>query len=194
MKQNSNEPDDKIITPEVIEALRNGDHAAFKKVYIHYRMPLFSFIRRLVGEAEKADGMVQDIFADLWEKRERLDPEKNIKSYLFVIARRTAFKQLFKKEVLEEYTSLDEDSIPEYTGVEDLLEARETQLIIDLAVANMPKQRREVFVLHRDGYDIDHIAKELNMKKENVYNHLTRARKEIREVIGLLAFFLLAGQ
>ena len=193
MKQNSSELDDKIIAPEVIDALRQGEHSAFKTVYMHYRMPLFLFVRRLVGEAEKADGIVQDIFADLWEKRERLDSGKNIKSYLFVIARRTAFKHLFKKEVLEKYSALEEDSVQEYTGVEDLLEAQETQLIIDLAIANMPKHRREVLVLHRDGFDIDFIAKELNMKKENVYNHLTRARKEIREVIGLVAFFLLVG-
>jgi len=183
--------DDSVISVVVVDALRQGEHKAFEKVYVHYRKPLVSFVYRLVGEQEKADGIVQDVFADLWEKRERIDPSKSIKSYLFTIAKRTAFKHIFKKGVLEEYTDLLDENVPEYTGIEDLLEAKETQLLIDLAVSNMPKLRREIFTLYRDGDDVDTIAAKLNIKKENVYNHLSRARSEIRELLTLIAFFML---
>ena len=54
----------------------------------------------------------------------------------------------------------------------------------------MPKQRRTIFELfQQEGLSHDEIAGQLGISKETVYNQLSLARKELREII--LVFVLL---
>lgn len=85
----------------------------------------------------------------------------------------------------------DHEEIPyDNYSTDDPLIARDTKLMIDIAVENMPRIRRRVFELYREGYDNEQIARELDITKENTKKHLTRARQDIRELLTLLLFFL----
>ena len=178
------------IPVETLEALRQGDHTAYREVYLHYITPITRFLKLLTASEHDAEEIAQEVFINVWEKRERIDPAGNIKSFLYAIARNAALDHFKHKKVRQKYAdnilaTADEDSV----SSEEIVIAKETEILIRIAVERMPKQRRTIFSLSRyEGLSNDEIAARLNISKNTVENHLTSAKKDIREVI---AFFIL---
>ena len=65
------------------EEIKSGNVKTFKKVFQYYWNPLVSFSYRYVKDLQIAENIVQDIFLNIWNKKENIDPSKNFKTYLF---------------------------------------------------------------------------------------------------------------
>lgn len=181
------------ISPEVIVSLRAGDHLAYEKFYYHYASSIRRFLLALTRSEELAEDITQETFISVWEKREQLDPSKNIRTYLYTIARNATITYFNREKVKDKYfrTILSE---PEgEAGGEELLIAKETDLLIRIAVSRMPSLRRKVFELSRfEGWSNERIAEELNISKNNVYDHIYQATKDIKEILSLFILLFIS--
>lgn len=188
--KNGNIQHENKVTPEVVLAIRQGDEDAYRLAYYRYRNDLLQFLLRLTGSREESEDILQTVFIQLWENRERLDPDKNFKSYLFTICKNAALHYL-RDSRRYEVSSLLPD-IPYDSGEETDQEmiTRETRLLIEIAVSNMPENRKAVFTLYQEGLTYEEIADRLQMTQPNVRKHIMRARNDLRELLGLIAFFL----
>lgn len=180
------------ITPKVLDALRMGDHNAYAKVFLYYQASLENFLIKLTGSYEDAQDVFQKVLVSLWEKRERIDPTKNIKSYLFTMARNTALNDMRNKGKFENMESGYEYNITGELSADSELIVRETQLLLEIAVRNMPRQRQEIYRLHLEGHTYDEIAKKLEITQNNVQRQVSNARKELRELMSLILFFMIS--
>jgi RNA polymerase sigma-70 factor (ECF subfamily) len=172
-----------LFSRDVVEALKSGDSRVFKKIYLHLKVPLEKFLYLLLKSEDEARDVAQDTFITLWENRANLDPSKDLRSFIYRIARNKVVNLIVHSQVEERYVS---EAVlggePETGALDEQLIARETQLLINLAVRNMPFMRRRVFELRQnEGLSNDEIAVNLQIPKENVANHLARAKKDIME-------------
>ncbi len=179
-------PADKI-TVEVLRALADGDHDAYRMVYLQFVNPIMNFIERLVRQRSVAEDLTQEIMADVWEKRSRINIHTSIHGYLFTIARNTVSNYFRSKRPID---SVDgEFSWPTDMVIhnsDDMLIARETQMLVQLVVCRMPKQRRTIFEMrNNEGLSNEYIAEKLGITKTAVEKQISYARREIREVLGL---------
>lgn len=78
----------------LLTRVRAGDEGAFRIVYLKLYNPLFHFIRRLTGSENDAEDICQETFATLWLKHGQVDADKNIKTYLFGIAKRVVWNHM----------------------------------------------------------------------------------------------------
>ena len=172
------------VTVELLEALRDGDHEAYKTVYLHYRGPIENFLYKLLRSREEAEEIAQHVFMTLWERRAELDPSKNIRTLLYTIAR-NAVVNLFKRQrVFEKYQKMQDPGEQDLLTGEDLLIAQEKELLIELAVKNMPPMRRKIFEMSRQqNLSHEEIAQHLDTSKHNVENHLSQALKKIKRTL-----------
>lgn len=180
-------PPDDIITTEVLYRLREGDHESYKKVYLHWRKPIYKFVFNLTGSAEEADDITQEIFTVLWNYKSKIDPEKNIRSFLYLVARRMIYKSNRANQIREKYTDSvwmsEKDDLTSY----DIVVEKEAELLKQALLQRMPPQQRKIFEMnHHEGLSPEEIADRLGIKRESVYNQLSKARKEIRDAILLL--------
>lgn len=183
----------KVVTEELISRLRSGSQEAFKTVYIHYYGSLERFLFSLLRSKEESEEMAQDVFMTIWEKREQLDPSKNIKSFIYTIARNSVMNLFDHRKVLDRYARTANVPVNDDITSEDILIAQETELLIELAVARMPRMRRRIFELNRyEDMDNASIADRLGISKANVANHLALARKDIKEILALFLLFILS--
>ena len=174
------------ITSDILRSLRSGDQQAFERVYLYYISSVKKFLTILLRSEELAEEIAQETFVTLWEKRERIDPDKNISAYLYTIAKNYAFKHFRRqKGVGQEESVSAADNMEAYGLPDELLMQREKEILIELTVSRMPPQRKKIYRLSRvDGLTNSEIAEQLHISKNTVENHITSALNDLREAIG----------
>ncbi len=183
-------PDD-IITSEVLKRLRKGDHESYEKVYLHWRKPIYKFVFSITGKEDEADDITQEIFTVLWNYRDKIDPDRNIRTFLFLVARRVAYKSNRADRIRKRYAdSTWAEEIDNFTS-HDIVVEKEMKLLQEALLRRMPSAQRKIFEMsHNDGLSVEEISEQLGIKRESVYNQLSKARKTIRDAILILLFLL----
>ena len=59
------------------------DKAAFEELFRSYFTPLCSFAQKYVRDIDEAKDIVHNVFINLWNKRDQVDLNTSLKSYLF---------------------------------------------------------------------------------------------------------------
>lgn len=177
---------------DTLKALREGNHEAFETVFTTYYNKTKFFLYGYLKSEVEAEELAEDLFVNLWEKRESIDLDKSFNSYLHTIARNAALNFLKRKFLHAAY--IDSSMTSEQygsTSEEDLI-AKELGLLIDDIVERMPEQRRRIYILSKEkGFSNAEIAEQLNTTKRNVESQLSLALKEIRKAISMFFFTLL---
>jgi RNA polymerase sigma-70 factor (ECF subfamily) len=180
----------KPISEDTIIALKDGSHKAFENIFTtcfdKIKLFIFSYIKSEVD----AEELAEDIFVNLWINHESIDVTKSFNSYLHTIARNTALNFLKHKFVRESHgnTIWQTDS---GFNPEDELIAKETRLLIEMAVEKMPEQRKMIYRLSRtEGLKNEEIAVRLNTTKRNVESQLSLALKDLRKAVISIFLFL----
>lgn len=177
------------LSPDTVKCLREGSHRAFEEVFLAYYDKIKVFIFDYTKSEADAEELTADLFVKLWVDRATLNPSQSFNSYLHTIARNAALNLLKHKLVEQNY----QNSSPEIhsfasNGEEELI-AKETRLLIQMAVDRMPEQRKQIYLLSRNqGLKNEEIAQQLHTSKRNVESQLSLALKEIRKAI--LSVFL----
>jgi RNA polymerase sigma-70 factor (ECF subfamily) len=100
------------------------------------------FINSLVKSEEVAEDLSQDMFEYLWINRDICSNLQSLNAYLFRMAKNKAINYLNHKLTEEEYVSSG-INVEEYSIEEEFL-AKELELLIELAIEKMPRQRRSI--------------------------------------------------
>lgn len=179
------------IEESYVKALAKGDQKAFDVLFLHYYPKLVNFISGFVKDNELARDMSQDVFLDIWKGREKLMEVKLFKAYVFKMAK-NAVCNYFDHIVVDEKFVAEQLARPaDFESSEDIIYARQLQDMIDLAISQMPPQRKQIYIMSRvDGMSNSEIAEKLNINKRTVENHLTTALADIRKAIKVCLSFL----
>ena len=174
-----------------IEALQNGDHRAFEEVFLTYFDKVKYLLTGLLRSESDAEELAQDIFVKLWINRLSIDPSKAFNTYIYTIARNTAFNYLKHKLVEENFrNSLNDLDVEEADSSDEILFAKEISLLVEMTVCRMPVQRRKIYQMSREkGISNNEIAEELGISKKTVENQISLALQEIKRVISAFLIF-----
>lgn len=188
---------------ELFSGLARGDERCFDAIYNHYANRLFPFVDKMVRSRSLSEEIVQDIFVQLWINRHLLENVQYPTAYLFNIAANKTLTYLKKiagsKKLVDKiaagYKDYDNDT-------EEQLILRESARIIEMAVAQLPQQRRLIWELSRnEGLTHQQIADKLGISTSTVNNQLGHAMQQVRTFLnnraGLLSlsvFILLSDR
>ncbi|WP_394678522.1 RNA polymerase sigma factor [uncultured Sphingobacterium sp.] len=167
---------------DVFRKLSEGSESAFSAVYVRYSPQIFTFIDRMLGLSDVTDDLVQDIFIDLWQKRDFLKNIENPKAYLFRMASNRVLD--YQKKIASRKPILD-FVISQQPTMEAMSEQRvlykETLILLGEALDTLSPQRRRIYELSRnEGLSHDEIAEKLNIAKSTVANQMASVLKQIR--------------
>lgn len=83
---------------------------SFSELYLIYYPKLVRFAKEFVMSEEDAENITQDVFTDLWEKRESMNHIENMNAYLFRLVRNKCLDYL-KHKVFEQKSDLSATSL-----------------------------------------------------------------------------------
>ena len=180
----------KTIGKETLIALQQGEHKAFEEIFISYFNKTKVFINGYIKSEIDAEELAEDLFVKLWINRQSINQEKSFNAYLHTMARNSALNFLKHKFIQEAYVTNSLQTEESFSS-EDNLIAKETQLLIDMAVDRMPEQRKNIYKLSRnEGLTNEEISIRLNTTKRNVESQLSLALKELRNIISVVFLFI----
>lgn len=166
---------------ELLNLLRQDGARAIELLFRKYYAFICKVVLRVAGDENLAEDLAQDVFFELWKKRESLQINTSIKAYL----RKAAINKTLNyfrgqkiKWVDEEYLPLLESKNP---SVFQKMEADQLQKEIDEAINNLPPRCRLVFCLSRfEGMSYQAIADDLGISVKTVENHISKALKHLK--------------
>lgn len=168
---------------QLLERLRAGDDAALRAIFDRYYRYLCATAFHFLRDPEKAKDMAQDVFFELWKRRETLEITSNLKSYL----RRAAVNRSlnFLKSQRLDFSEPETDqamTASAQPSAQHTLEAENLEQAFDRALEKLPPGCRAIFVLSRiDQLSHREIAERLDISPKTIENQMTKALKSLRE-------------
>lgn len=155
---------------------------------LHYAF-VCHVINRYIRDRSRTEDIAQEIFAELWAKRDQLNIHTSTAAYLrkMAISRTLNYIRDSKKHAWDDLdTSVDKETFAgktEGNALEQMEEA-ELRLKLDRAIEALPEKCRLVFLLNRqEEMSYSEVAHHLNISVKTVENQIGKALKLLRHAV-----------
>ena len=179
----------------VVAAYLGGRAQAFQELVERYQKRLLNFVYRTIGDRERAEDLVQEVFIRVHRHLHRFDQTKKFSTWIYTIASNLAKNELrnrsrnplvlfqaMKKNWEADHRPLQFED-PHHRP-DDLYRKRHLRELVEWAVAQLPEHHREVFVLRElEGKSYEDIAEITNCNLGTVKSRLNRARNRFAQVV-----------
>lgn len=167
-----------------------------EQIFRTYYSRLCHFAWQMVHDADQAEDIVQDAFANFWNNRHAVaDDEIAIKNYLYSTVRNACFNISRHAKVEDRYLQLNREDVVEESAVLANIIRAEVMDEVYKIVRTMPQGCQDVFRLgYLEGLSNLKIAEQLNISVNTVKTQKQRGLKIIRgklnpEFFALLVLF-----
>jgi RNA polymerase sigma-70 factor (ECF subfamily) len=144
----------------LMAAYQKGDLGAFAELVARHEKRLWNFLRRFVRERTAAEDLLQEVFLRMIKSAPEWQPTAKVTTWLYTIARNLCTDHA-RRAVHRDAVSLDGHGDREGSGPRPLVDRlpapmrgadsavidREIAARIDAAVAQLPLDQREVFLM-----------------------------------------------
>ena len=167
-------------------ALRHlgGDPQAFGGLVDRYQARLLTFINRALGDRERAEDLVQEVFIRVFRHLHRFDRTKKFSTWIYTIASNLTKTELRvrRRSLLVRHWPVEVED--EAAGPDRLFGRADLANAVSHGVRQLPGPLREVFVLRElEGMSYDEIADITRCNVGTVRSRLSRARSGFAKVI-----------
>ncbi len=134
---------------------KRGDRDAFAELVRRYQRPLFNFSLRYVGSRQQAADVTQEAFLRVVKRSADFKHESRFSTWLFAITRNLCIDEI-RRLKHRTHASLDLESVSSSRWLAGQNPERETvskelRDCIENAVASLPEDQKEVFLLRQLG-------------------------------------------
>ncbi|KJD33269.1 RNA polymerase sigma-70 factor [Tamlana sedimentorum] len=153
----------------------------FLNIVMPFKDKVFRVAKRLLISTEEAEDATQEILLKLWKNKKKMQEYKNIEAFSMTMTKNFCFDKLKSKQAqnLKIVHSNYEDG---NTPLQKQVELNDSVNWVAKIIEELPEQQRLIVQLRDiEEYDLDEIAKMLEMNNTAVRVNLSRARKTIRE-------------
>lgn len=177
---------------DLTSLIKKDDHVAYRELFFRYTGVLYTHAYLKLQDREEARDAVQEVFSNLWSKRDSMDFQSNVSGYLYTAIRNRVLNILSRNKIKSNYiASLGEYRKNYAAGTDHLTRTNQLKAIVGKEMENMPEKMREVFSLSRN-HHLSHreIAELLGISENTVKNHVHGALKILRTKLGLINYLL----
>ncbi len=135
------------LDPQLAGRLAQGDESAFRRLYDACADSLHHYLTATLQSRDDADDVLQETFKRLAQARRKLGSIKNLRAYVFTVARNEAFRAARRRSRdRSRQASLSAEELFAEAAGEDC-HARETAEMVTVALAALKPELREVVEL-----------------------------------------------
>lgn len=171
---------------QLLSALRFGNEDALRQIFNRHYPLLLTDIYRLIPDESTCEDLAQELFVDLWNKRESIDIHTSLRAYLRRAAVNKSLNHIKSSKRIQFDDPEDLNRIPDSTEQDIQLKASQESIesALHAAIDTLPEKCRLVFNLSRfDQLSHKEIAEQLGISVKTIENQITKAMKTLRDVM-----------
>ncbi|MFO8029427.1 MAG: RNA polymerase sigma-70 factor [Cyclonatronaceae bacterium] len=164
--------------------IRDSDEEAFSDLFRESYEPLMRYAYSFVKDADVAGDMLQEVYAHLWDIRNRLDERKSLKALLYRMTKNRCINYIrSRKSVrLDEVPLSDQPRVEMKTETDKQEAGSQLERQLGEWIEELPPRQREAFELSRfEGLDHHEIATVMECAPRTVNNHIVGALNTLRK-------------
>jgi len=169
---------------ELVKLLSHNAEEALRQMYDEYYTYLCYAVYRVLPDRVVAEDIVQEVFFEIWKKRETIKINTSLRSYLKRAAINKTLNhirdQKFKFDDEEQAVMIPDTNVHAHRQ----MEAGELQDKINEAINNLPEKCRIIFGMSRyEELSYREIAEKLDISVKTVENQISKALRLMREAL-----------
>lgn len=171
-----------ISDTELIILLKESEHAAFTEIYKRYFNLLLVFVHSRLRDEDSAKDLVQELFLNIWVKRETMTIPDSLAAYLYTSVRNRMLRFIERNNAQNRHVqSLATFFDREIVMTDHLVREKQLSNMIEKEVNALPKRMREVFIMSRKAnMSYKEISRELDLDQNSVKIYAKHAIKKLR--------------
>lgn len=168
--------------PNLIELLTSNPEAALKEMYNKYYTYLCYAVYKVLPDRNIAEDLVQEVFFEVWKKRDNININLSLGSYLKRAAVNKTLNYIRDRKIKFEEEEAAPPIVDQEVRAQENMEANELQDRINEAIESLPEKCRIVFAMSRyEEMSYREISEKLGISIKTVENQISKALKILRE-------------
>ncbi|MTD56159.1 RNA polymerase sigma factor SigM [Amycolatopsis pithecellobii] len=171
---------------DLIAAHAAGDASAFSELVRRHRDRMWAVALRTLRDPEEAADALQDAFISAFRAAGNFRAESQVTTWLHRIVVNACLDRVRRRQA-RPTVPLPETGQGEPATPRDSMADRETRLVIQSALDQLPEEQRAPIVLvDIEGYSVSETAKLLGIAEGTVKSRCARGRAKLAKVLGHL--------
>jgi RNA polymerase sigma-70 factor, ECF subfamily len=168
----------------LIRRIAEGDQLAMRTLFGRYRVPLYRWLLRLVGDEALAEDLLSDVFLDVWRQAASFKARSSVSTWLLSIAR---YKALSARRRRTD-AGLDEKIVSRVADPADnpevVLQKKTRAELVRHSLAHLSPEHGEVIdLVYFHGKSVKEVAEIVGIATATVKTRMFYARKKLAEFV-----------
>lgn len=167
---------------ELFGLIKKEDLTAFEELYHRYWAVLTDSVYKRLQSKQKAEDLVQDLFIDVFQKRNTIEFKVSVKAYLHQAIKYKVLNEFRSDTIKNNYTKSLFFGPLSKNDFANHLEAKDLKLRINQVMSKLPEKCRKAFLLSRnENLSNKEISSSMNISVSTVEKHIGKALKMFRD-------------
>jgi RNA polymerase sigma-70 factor (ECF subfamily) len=176
-----------LTSKEILLKIIDGDKTSFERVYRFYYPRINNFAWQYLLDSEASKNIVQDVFTELWDKRDTLKKDTNLNAWLFTVTKNKSLKAISHYKSQRNYDNyiksreleVNFKALAEFDTSTLVFEELQSQ--IKVALEKLTPACRKVFEMSRfEDKKNREIATELSLSIKTVEAQISKALRSLK--------------
>ena len=169
----------------LIRRIADGDQLAMRTLFARYRVAIYRWLLRLVGDEALAEDLLSDVFLDVWRKAASFEARSSVATWLLAIARYKALsarRQQPHAELNDELASTVADPADD----PELVQKKDRAELLRQSLAKLSPEHGEVIdLVYYHGKSVKEVAETIGINEATVKTRMFYARKKLAELVAM---------
>ena len=175
----------------LIEQLKKGDQAAFRKIVESWQDMVFNTALGIVQNTADAEDVAQEVFMQVYESVHNFKGESKFSTWLYRITITKAMDHIRRKKRKKRFAFIQslfgqENELvhdpPEFNHPGVRFENKEKAAILFKAIRQLPENQQTAFTLHKlEGLSYQEVSEVMNMSLSSIESLMHRAKANLKK-------------
>ena len=158
------------------------DAREFKQRFMPHHQLLYRVAYHLMGNAQDAEDLLQDLYLKLWQKRDNLPDEAMREAYLVTMMRNLFVDQRRLKHVDASAELKNEDGPPDERSLDRQIDARDEVTQVEGLIRQLSERDAKIIQMHLvDDRSYEEIERDTGLSQGNIRIIVMRTKKKLKQ-------------
>ena len=174
----------------LIIAIQNGDSEKFSYVIDKYHNELFKYVYNLIGDYQRTEDLIQEIFFKIYQKIKKYNPDlASFRTWIYRITTNHTYSYIKSKSYRQAKNNIEYNDLvfQDKTNPQDkLLKEEKINLILKVIEDLLKPKHYAIMSMHFFSYlTVKENSETLNIPQKTIYKAIKTSIEKIRKEVGV---------